>query len=121
MDEDVVGAVIGANETEPIVRFEPLDASGGHVGPPCSGAATAEGSKATTAGAGTCQSEPSARTIIDDNNRAIGMSASRCRTARLAGRSQQREDPGVAIDFPLVDDLDLVEANEPRQSPQTLR
>ena len=40
---------------------------------------------------------------------------------RLAGRSQQGEDPRVAIDLELVDDLDLVEANEPRQSPQTLR
>ena len=42
------------------------------------------------------------------------------RTARSAGRSKQREDPRVAVDLQLVDDLD-VEADDPRQSPQTLR
>ena len=47
--------------------------------------------------------------------------ARRDRRARSAGRSQQRDDPRVAIDLGLVDDLDLVEANEPRQSPQTVR
>ncbi len=35
--------------------------------------------------------------------------------------TRQREDPWVAVDLQLVDDLDLVEAGDPRESPQTLR
>ena len=47
--------------------------------------------------------------------------AGRDRRARSADRSERREDPWVSVDLQLVDDLDLVEANDLRQSPQTLR
>jgi hypothetical protein len=38
-----------------------------------------------------------------------------------AGRSQHREDPRVAIDLQLLNDLELVEADNPPQSLQTLQ
>jgi hypothetical protein len=40
---------------------------------------------------------------------------------RSARRPQQREDPRVTVDLQLIDDLDLLEANDPPESSQTLR